>query len=149
MKKIFFIANIIFTIGLTPVFAQAWPGINNRIAESFNKEFSGATNVHWSRAGGFQQVRFVFLEHSLLAYFTDEGELLGTARDILFKALPLPVMKSFEQRFANAGEVIIREVVNEEGVFYWFALDMGNRHFRVKSDTYGNFFNVENKKEGR
>jgi hypothetical protein len=144
MKKLNFVVAILFTIGVTPVFAKDWPGINNRTAETFNREFKGATNVHWSIDGGFQQARFVFLEHLFVAYFTEEGDLLGTARDILFKALPLPVMKSFERRFGNASDIIIHEVVNEEGTIYWFTLYMGNKQFHVKSDANGNFLQIEN-----
>ncbi len=146
MNKLFFLFAILFTVCLPPVFAHDGPGINNRTAETFNREFKGATNVHWRRDGEFQQARFVWFEHLFVAYFTGEGELLGTVRDILFNALPLPVVRSFERRFANATDIIIHEIVNGEGTIYWFTLDMGNTHYHVKSDAGGNFLKIEFKK---
>jgi hypothetical protein len=143
MQKIFFLVVILFTIGLTPVLANDCPGNNCRAAETFNKEFKGATNVSWTKKGEYQEARFVFHEHTFVAYFTDEGELLGTVRDVLFQALPLSVLKTFERQYPAAYYVMIHEVVNEDGTYYWLTLEKGNRRYHVKSDVNGNLLKVD------
>jgi len=146
MKKTMFFLAILFTVGLTPVKANDWPGPNDRAVETFNKEFKGAEDLRWKKEAEFQKALFFFHGHRLIAYFSEEGRLLGSARDVLFNDLPLPVIKAFEGHFAGADYRMIHEIINEEGTTYWLTLEVKGRQYHVKASTSGSLLEVQNLK---
>ena len=47
------------------------------------------------------KIIIVTLSLMLVAYFNEDGDLLGSARDITPKQLSLPVLQSFDKHFAD------------------------------------------------
>ena len=146
MKKIFVSLSLMLTVGLTTVLANDEP-VSDKVNESFKKEFVGARSVVWNHVGDYQRASFVFDGHRVEAYFNTDGELAGSARDILFDQLPLSVMRSFEKRFATADVINILEVSNIEGTSYLIKIETQNKQFLVKVGTNGDFLKVDNIKK--
>lgn len=84
MKKIFVSLSLMLALGLTTVLANDKTDVNGKIKESFKREFAGAESVKWDEVEDYQMATFVFLCHRVIAYFNQDGELLGSTRDILF-----------------------------------------------------------------
>jgi len=118
MKRIFVSLSFMLTVGLTTAFADNKTDVSSKIKESFKKEFTEVESVTWDEIGPYQIARFIFHNHAAIAYFNEDGELLGSARTILFDELPLTVIKSFEGKFSGAGFIEILEVSNIEGTSY-------------------------------
>jgi hypothetical protein len=142
MKKIFVSLSLMLTVGSTTVLANDEP-VSDKVNESFKKEFVGARLVEWNHVGDYQMASFVFDGHRVEAYFNTDGELEGSARDILFDQLPLLVMRSFEKRFASAEVIDILEVSNIEGTSYLIKVETQNKRFLVKVGTNGDFLKVD------
>src|SRR5436190_17669350 len=119
MKKIFVSLSLMVIVALTTtVFAKDKFDVNDRVKESFKKEFAGATSVKWENVKDLRAATFVFYDHAVIAYFNDEGELLGSAREVLFYQLPLAVIKSFDKIFSDAYVTEVLEISNTDGTFY-------------------------------
>ena len=139
MKKIFVWLLFLLAGGSTAVFAEKKTEVNGRIKESFEKEFAGAESVKWDAVENYQRATFLFHEHPVIAFFAEDGELLGSARTVRYEQLPLTVLKSFDNRFAGAHFTEMYEISNAEGTSYGITFETQNKRFHVKVNTNGNF----------
>ncbi len=142
MKRIIVSLSLILLVGSTTLFAKDKTDVNDKIKESFKKEFSGAELVKWERVKDYQKATFGYLGHRVIAFFNQDGELLGSLRDILFDQLPMAVIKSFDIHYAGADFIEIHEITNLEGTRYRLTMETQNKRFHVKTDTDGNILEV-------
>ena len=124
-------------LGLTTAYADGTPKVNNRIQQALKREFAGYESVTWIKVKDFQQATFVFHETLVVAYFNEDGDLLGSARDITANQLPLPVLQSFDKHLAGFEIAEIVEITNAEGTSYWLTLDKDNKSYHVRVNTSG------------
>jgi len=130
------IATVLAT-GLTPVFAN---GTNDdpRAAKIFAKEFAGAQNIKWTRLeDGYMRVTFLLNGVAAETYFDADAELLGTIRNLFYNQLPLSVMQTVNNRFADAVIIDVKEITNPEGTTYKVTLEQKGRRYNVKLDSLG------------
>lgn len=142
MKKIIVSVSCMLAIGLTTAFADNKTDVNSKIKQSFKKEFSGAELVTWTKIEDYQMARFIFYDHAAIAYFNEDGELLGSARNVLFDELPLTVIKAFDNKFADADVTEILEISNTDGISYLATVERKNKRYYVKVSTEGNILNT-------
>ena len=142
MKRIFASLSFILLVGSTAVFAGDKTDVNAKIKESFKKEFAGVESVNWDEVGNYQRAAFLFHDRPVVAFFDEDGELLGSARNVLFNQLPLTVIKSFDKRFAGAEFREMYEISNGEGISYGITFETENRRYHVKVNTDGNFLSA-------
>ncbi len=124
-------------LGLSTAFADGTPVIASRIQISLNKEFAGCESVTWTKVKDYQQAAFVFHESRVIAYFNEDGDLLGSARNITVEQLPLSVLQSIDKRFAGFELFEIVEITNEQGTSYWLTLEKNNKQYHAKTDANG------------
>ena len=136
MKTIIVTMSFIM-LGLTTAFADGTPKVNNTIQQSLNREFTGYESVKWRKVKEYQEATFIFHESPVVAYFNEDGDLLGSARDIIAEQLPLSVMQSFDKHLASFEISEITEITNEEGTSYWLTVEKGNKTYNVKANTAG------------
>ena len=136
MKKFFLLLPIILALISLTSFARNAP-VNPLAEETFKKYFAGAANVKWSEEGGFLKVTFTWAELRTVAYFNLKGELAGSIRNLFFNQLPLAVMRSVQQSFTNPIVVEIREISNQEGIYYGLTLEDGNKKFKLRVNSLG------------
>ena len=138
MKKSFLLLPIILAlISLTSFGRTALP-VNPLAEETFNKYFAGAANVKWSEEEeGYLKVTFTWAEHRTVAYFKLNGELAGSIRNIFYNQLPLAVMRSLQQSFNNPVVLEIREIANDEGIYYGLTVEDGKKKFKIRVNSLG------------
>ena len=137
MKKSFLLLPIILAlISLTSFGRTALP-VNPLAEETFNKYFAGAANVKWSEEEGYLKVTFTWAEHRTVAYFNLNGELAGSIRNLFYNQLPLAVMRSLQQSFKNPVVLEIREIANDEGIYYGLTLEDGKKKFKIRVNSLG------------
>jgi hypothetical protein len=144
MKKIFLALTILATIALN---ATPKDKISSKVVTSFEKEFSGAADVKWSVSNDVVKANFTYQNSRTEAYFTTEGELIGTARNVLYNELPLAVSKEVEKRFGSAPVYEITEYYNEAGTGYLMTVDLGAKQLKVKSTSSGDVWIVKKMKK--
>ena len=137
MKKFVLLLPLFLAVISVTSFARNTPDADPRAEKAFNRYFAGAANVKWSEEAGFIKVTFTWAEHRTVAYFNLNGELAGSIRNLFFNQLPLSVMRSVQQNFKNPIVVEIREISNEEGIYYALTVEEDNKKFKVRVNGIG------------
>src|SRR5215467_4561564 len=104
-KSIIAIAAVLLMMSTT-----AWAGKGKKahkpkadpVQTTFQNEFKGAEAVKWTDETDYASASFVLNNAHVIAYFDYSGELLGTARNVLFDQLPLSVSTAVNQRYPTA-----------------------------------------------
>jgi hypothetical protein len=99
MKKFFITIAAALTLISTTAFAAT--GGDNPAETTFQKEFQGASEVKWTKTKETISADFVLGNSRIVAYFNYNGELLGTARNVLFNQLPLNVIREINNRYGS------------------------------------------------
>src|SRR5215813_1928046 len=102
MKKLILSIGLFLTVFSLSAFATDEKNINPQVLSAFNVEFSGAQNVKWTKVEGVYAVNFTQNNFRIEAFFDEDGELLGTVRNILFNELPLSVTNAINKKYKNA-----------------------------------------------
>ena len=144
MKKLILATVILLTVSATTAMAKGTKKVDPKVLSSFKKEFVNATNVHWLTADDVSRASFVLNESRIQAYFSNEGELLGTERNILFAQLPLSVVKEVNSRYGLTPVYGITEYNNGSGTFYYMTVELASKKLTVRATPYGDVY-VEKK----
>jgi hypothetical protein len=115
------------------------PGL--KVKQAFTSEFTQVKNVEWTTMTkeGVYQATFTFNNETLQAFFTEEGEFLGTTRQVLKSQLPVLVVTGLEKRYADARVVTIFEYSKKEGLDYYITLTTNKGSMIVKATGNGEF----------
>ena len=121
--------------------------VNEQVQASFKNEFPGAAFIEWSSIGEFAKATFILWGHRTEAYFTNDGQLQGSARSLFYNQLPLAVMTAIDKRFTEAEVLDIVEINNAEGTAYSLLLEANNKKYRVKADSGGSITEIKRLKK--
>lgn len=144
MKKLFLSLSLFAAVAAA---ANGPEPVSEEVKASFKKEFPGANIISWTDAGDYMKAVFLFSGFRSEAYFTKDGELKGSARNIFYNQLPLAVTKALEKRFENPDVLEISEVTSGNGTSYLLRLDAGDKKYRVQYDANGNNIGLEKLKK--
>ena len=136
MKRSIIVFSAILSVITATAFAGAKHG-GNPAEATFQKEFNGATDVKWNEGKDVISASFVLSDSRVIAYFTTEGELLGTARNVLFNQLPLAVIKEINNRYGNAPVFDIVEYTSGTDTFYGMMVDTPTKRLKLKISAEG------------
>jgi len=147
MKKTVFALSLIVTMAATTVQAAALPDPGNEAAKAnFKKEFPGAEIISWGNSGDLLKAVFIYDGYRSEAYFNEEGELQGSARNIFYNQLPLAVTRSVDKRFVKPDVLEVCEITIGSGTSYVLRLDDAGRHYKIQLDAGGNLIKKEKMK---
>jgi hypothetical protein len=111
MKKVFLIATLAISVAAS-AFTPTETKINFSIEKSFKNEFNEATNVQWSKVGSYSKALFVLNNRSTEAFFTDDGELVGTSHAISLDDLPVSSKRAYAKKYSD---YTVKEAIQFEG----------------------------------
>ena len=137
MKKILFMLSLMLAVGWTSAFANNDPKLNPRVEAAFKKEFPAAQHVEWIKGQENFKAVFVLADYRVEAWFSADGELLSTARDLLYNQLPLAVMKEVENRFPASKASEVKEITDSRGTLYQLLLETEKRNYRISATPNG------------
>ena len=136
MKRSIIVFSAILIVITATAFVGAKPG-GNPAEATFQKEFNGATNVKWTENKDVISASFNLSDSRIIAYFTTDGELLGTERNVLFTQLPLAVMREINNRYGNAPISDVIEYTSGIDTFYGMYVDTPTKHLKLKISSQG------------
>jgi hypothetical protein len=136
MKKFIIGLAAVLTLVSTTAFAGKKGKINPALAV-FQKEFKGASDVRWQEGKDAIRAAFILNDFRVEAYFSYTGELLGTARNVLFNQLPLAVVKEINNRFGIAGVYEITEYNTGTDTFYYMTVELPSKELKIKATSGG------------
>jgi hypothetical protein len=137
MKKIFSALSFLLMAGIM-AFANDEKKIDPKVIAAFQKEFSFAENAKWELKGELAQVNFSMNDQGFVAWYNDEAELLSTARNLLYMQLPLSVIRTLEQEYADADLSGFTEITRNGETYYRFQAERKNKKFEMKAMPSGN-----------
>ena len=147
MKKIILGLSMLMTVGISSAFANDEIKINEKILTSFGKDFTFAKNVQWREEGGYMKARFTISDMLTEAYYNEDGEFLGSARNLLFDQLPLSVIHEFNKRFDETSVLNIIEITNTEGTSYRIWLEKDEKKIKLNASATGEISILEKVKK--
>src|SRR5690242_13434965 len=101
MKKNLLLLSILLVVGVITSTAQMDPIVDSKVKDSFKKEFPEAQSVKWLGSQDYNRADFVMKDYRLQTFFSKQGDLIETRRDLSYNQLPLAVMKELEKNFPN------------------------------------------------
>src|SRR5687768_18461807 len=101
MKKILILLSLTMTVIFNSAFASGEPKVDQRILNSFKKEFSFVKEVQWTVGRDYVRAAFVMGEKPVSAFFLPDGSLLAVARNLLYDELPIAVIQSLSKQYAG------------------------------------------------
>lgn len=148
MKK----SIIAITAALLLISTTTWAGKGKKarkpkpdpVQTTFQDEFKGAEAVKWTDEADYTFASFVLNNTHVIAYFDYSGELLGTARNILFDQLPLSVVTEVNKHFPTAITYDIIEFTNGSGTFYKMIAETPTHSYKLNVLANGDL-SVESK----
>jgi hypothetical protein len=147
MKKIILGLSMLMAVGISSAFANDEIKVSDKVLSSFGKDFTYAKNIQWREEGGYLKVRFTISDMLTEAYYNEEGEFLGSARNLLFSQLPLSVMHEFNKRFDEASVLSIMEITNDNGTSYRIWLETGDKKIKLNASSNGEISVLEKGKK--
>jgi hypothetical protein len=145
-KKIVLSLSLLLTVAIASA-APPDPDPNEEVKTAFKKEFPGAQILSWSDVGELVKATFLFAGYRSEAYFSPEGELQGSIRNIFFSQVPLAVSKSVADRYTNAEVLEVSEITNGNGTRYLLRMETKTRKYKVQMDAGGNILHTERQKK--
>ena len=136
MKKFIIAFAAALTLISTTAFATGKEKVNPAL-NTFQNEFKGATDVTWQQGTNVISAGFTFNSFRVVAYFDHTGELLGTARSILFNQLPLAVIKEINTRYGAAPVYDIVEYNSGSETFYQMIVESPKKKLEVRATAAG------------
>jgi hypothetical protein len=112
-------------------------GGDNPAEATFQKTFQGASDVKWAEDKETINASFTLSNSRVIAYFNYEGELLGTARSVLFDQLPLAVIREVNDRYGSAPVYDITEYTCAGETFYHMVVETPTKQVKVKVTSLG------------
>ncbi|WP_207496058.1 hypothetical protein [Aridibaculum aurantiacum] len=98
MKKMI----LTLAIAFTALFASAnSPFVSRPVENAFNTEFKGATDVAWTIKANYVQVSFLQQNERMVAYYNNDGELIGTSKHISLAKVSNTVKRLLAKKFTN------------------------------------------------
>lgn len=133
MKKTILLWAVLLTIA-TSTFAHTTENINDRVINSFNKEFTQASDITWEISKDYVKVTFKMHDQFLFAYYNEAGKLLAVSRNITSSQLPLNLMADVKQQYGNYWISNLFEIAMNNDTSYYITLENSDQEIVLKSN---------------
>jgi hypothetical protein len=118
MRRIFLVAALATSLA-SSAFTPNETTVNHTIQQSFRNEFSDAKNVQWSKTSSYVKATFVLDNTSTEAFFSNEGDLIGTSHAIKLEELSTGAKRTYAQKYSDytVKEAILFKGMDESAYF--------------------------------
>ncbi len=117
MKKLL-IAALFAVTCITSAFA-AGTEVNASALSAFKSQFKKASDVNWTSGEGFSKATFVLNNEKMEAFYSPDGDMIGTSKAITLDELSVKAKRDFSKKF---GSYTVKEAIRfegaEEGAYY-------------------------------
>lgn len=133
MKKLMITLAMIVTLMIS-AFAND-EKVGNEILKSFNNKFSGAQEVTWIRGKDYYKASFNYNGMWMIAYYNKASELMGVARHISSRQLPLYLQNNLRNKYSDFWITELFEYSNKESFRYYMTLENADKTITLKSSN--------------
>ncbi len=133
MKKKIVVSAFTLVLLVSSVFANKVEGINQKVLESFKKEFVDAREVSWQVSNQFSKVSFVFNEQVLFAYYSEDGERIALTRNIRSVDLPMSLSNDLKKAYGNYWISDLFEFHSKDENAYYVTVENADQRITLRS----------------
>jgi len=137
MKKIISIALILVAFSTAHAFAQT--STPSAVVGSFEHKFINAEKASWTVVKTLYRVDFSLQNQSLTAFFSGDGELVASSRNITPMQLPISLNSSLEKHFGKYIVSSLFEVDEHDEIHYYAKVNNQKTEILLKSTSYGDW----------
>lgn len=128
----------ILLLSLNFATGHSTPDSNKNVAPevlaSFQKSFTKADNVNWTEGDAFFRADFTLNSQHITAFFSKNGTMMGTTRNLSFTQLPVILQANLKELQQDNWIAELFELSNEEGTSYFITLENANEKTILRSD---------------
>ena len=122
-------AMIIFNVS----YANTDNNVNETVLTSFSQQFEKASDVNWTKAGGYYKATFEWNGQYLTAFYNDNGESIATCRNIVQKELPLNLQTSLADDYNNYWVSELFEYTTKDSNKYYITIESADKKIVLES----------------
>jgi len=140
MKKRILILMASFILVLSASYAKANDLlVPQTVSSVFAHDFSHASDVNWVMFDGYYKARFMDHGKILFAFYTPDGELMGTASNILSDRLPVSLQIALKNNYSGywITDLFHYNINNTPGFFV--TLENGDQKIMLKAEENQNW----------
>ncbi|MBC7848808.1 MAG: hypothetical protein H7Y31_03690 [Chitinophagaceae bacterium] len=147
MKKSILSVALMLMIGLSSTFANNAAGVNQKVINSFNKEFANAKDVKWESGKEYVKATFSFNGQIMFAYYSETGEMLAMTRNILSSQLPINLQSGLKKDYSNFWISDLFEMASGNETAYYVTLESADSIIVLKSNDGSNWDQFKKEKK--
>lgn len=117
------------------------------VLQSFQKSFSTASDVSWSKVKDFYKAEFVLDGQSLSVWYNTNGDLVALSRLLTLNQLPIAAQISLKKDYSDYTLANLFEVDNDEGSNYYAIVDNIKATLKLKADAAGKWTVYEKRRK--
>jgi hypothetical protein len=107
--------------------------VSSKVLDAFKTNFASAKEVTWTVNPDYYKAAFVFNDQHVFAFYSTDGELMGTTRYISSLDLPISLQADLKKEYSNYWISDLFEVSNSEGTGYYITLENADSKIVLKS----------------
>lgn len=118
--------KIMITLAIAVSTLGAFAGettVSEKVLNAFSAAFSNAKDVQWTVGSDYYMAKFQYNQKYVLAYYNQEGELLGLSRNITTADLPLGLQTGLKKEYAAFWVSDLLEVAKNDETIYYITLE--------------------------
>jgi hypothetical protein len=117
------------------------------VLQSFQSQFTTATQVDWSVSKNFYKAQFVLNNQHVVAFYNNEGTLIGLTRNITSVQLPVSLQADLKKDYDQYWISDLFELNNEEGTSYYVTLENADNKVVLKGSTVSHWSTYQKTKK--
>lgn len=133
MKKSIVTAALCLMVGLSTTFANIKEAVNEKVMNSFKKEFVGAQEVNWENGRTYAKATFKLNDQILFAYYSQEGQLLAVTRNLVSGQLPINLLADLKKTYNGYWISDLFEISSDGATNYYVTLESADFIVVLKS----------------
>jgi hypothetical protein len=133
MKKRILVWALLLTFGVSSAFANNAEGVNDKVINSFKKEFAEARDIQWEKSKEYIKATFSLNEQVMFAYYAEDGNLLAVSRNLTSGQLPINLLTDVKKNYSNYWITQLFEIASKSENSYYITLENENQTIVLKS----------------
>jgi hypothetical protein len=134
MKNKIALFTLALLLSFSTSFAGTITGVDERIMNSFKKDFATAEDVRWEKGNSFVKATFTMSGQVMFAYYSEAGSLLALTRNITSNQLPIGLLTELKKNHREYWISDLFEIAMNNETAYYITLETGDYTLVMKSN---------------
>ena len=139
MKNKILLWTLLLLASFSSSFAGTATGVNDKIVNSFRKDFATASDVQWEKGSNYVKATFKMSEQVMFAYYSEDGDLLAVTRNLSSSQLPIGLLTQLKKNYSQYWISDLFEMARDNETSYYITLENGDHTLILRSNGANNW----------